>query len=529
MRRRLARWISPPAPRGDQRMYHAAKVSRLTAGWVAGETSADAELHSSLRNLRSRSRQLVRDAGYAKRAKVVVVNNVIGPGVGFQGAVSNRNGRLMDEVNDPIEREIEHWSRAENCHTGGRLHLADFERQAMGQVFEAGECVVRLHLRAFGASRVPLALEIIESERIADNFNQAPGPQANRVRMGVEVDEFDRPLAYWLRPGHPGDLHGTRANTERLLRVPADQILHLYVVDRWPQTRGEPWLHAAARKLNDLDGYSEAEIIAARNAACYMGFITSPDPDTPLTDERNATTGEAVTEMAPGLIQRLNPGENFASYTPTRPNAAFDGFLRAVLREIAGAVGTSYESLSRDYSQSNYSSSRLALLDDRDLWRVLQSWWIRAFRAPLHRLWMRQAVYARAVPVPIDEYVANPEKFEAARFKPRGWSWVDPTKEVAAYKEAVKAGFCTVADVIAATNGGQDLEDVLKARRQELDLMADLDLQFDTDPALEQQITAPAAPAAAAETGNDGEDATDTTTTSGEPGDEPARVYALRG
>jgi capsid protein len=125
--------------------------------------------------------------------------------------------------------------------------------------------------------------------------------------------------------------------------------------------------------------------------------------------------------------------------------------------------------------------------------------------------------------------VANPEKFEAARFKPRGWSWVDPTKEVAAYKEAVKAGFCTVADVIAATNGGQDLEDVLKARRQELDLMADLDLQFDTDPALEQQITAPAAPAAAAETGNDGEDATDTTTTSGEPGDEPARVYALRG
>jgi lambda family phage portal protein len=277
--------------------------------------------------------------------------------------------------------------------------------------------------------------------------------------------------------------------------------------------------------------FPTSAVSAARavNAACYMGFITSPDPDTPLTDERNATTGEAVTEMAPGLIQRLNPGENFASYTPTRPNAAFDGFLRAVLREIAGAVGTSYESLSRDYSQSNYSSSRLALLDDRDLWRVLQSWWIRAFRAPLHRLWMRQAVYARAVPVPIDEYVANPEKFEAARFKPRGWSWVDPTKEVAAYKEAVKAGFCTVADVIAATNGGQDLEDVLKARRQELDLMADLDLQFDTDPALEQQITAPAAPAAAAETGNDGEDATDTTTTSGEPGDEPARVYALRG
>ena len=44
---------------------------------------------------------------------------------------------------------------------------------------------------------------------------------------------------------------------------------------------------------------------------------------------------------------------------------------------LAAGCGPSYESLSRDYSQSNYSSSRLSLLDDRDLWRVLQQWWLR--------------------------------------------------------------------------------------------------------------------------------------------------------
>ena len=47
--------------------------------------------------------------------------------------------------------------------------------------------------------------------------------------------------------------------------------------------------------------------------------------------------------------------------------------MRFMLREIAAGTGVSYESLSRDYSQSNYSSSRLALIDDRDLWRVFQT------------------------------------------------------------------------------------------------------------------------------------------------------------
>lgn len=523
LRRRIAKMIAPRGPAGQRRMYHAAKQSRLTAGWYGAETSADAELHVSLRTLRGRSRQLVRDAGYATRAKVLVQNNVIGTGVGLQAHVRNQRGRMLDDVNASIEAAWDLWSRAEYVHTGGKLCFPDFERQLIGQIFEAGEVLVRVHQRAMPGSNVPLALELIEAERLADTYNLAADATRNRIRMGVEVDEYDRPIAYWLRGGHPGDLHEVRVAGEQLLRVPADQVYHLYVVDRWPQSRGEPWLHAAARRLNDLDSYSEAEIVAARTAACYMGFISSPDQDISLVDQTDPDTGEQITEMSPGLMQRLRPGEQFVGYTPTRPNTAVDGFMRAMLREIASSIGVSYESLSRDYAQSNYSSSRLALLDDRDLWRVLQQWWIRAFREPLHRRWLQAAVYARAIEaIPVDAYVANPRKFEAARFKPRGWSWVDPTKEVAAAKEAVKAGFCTTADVIAATNNGADLEDVLRARRQELDLMDELDLQFDTDPVAPPAPAPAAAPAAPAEPDDD-----DTPDDDEDDADSAARVYAL--
>ena len=151
-----------------------------------------------------------------------------------------------------------------------------------------------------------------------------------------------------------------------------------------------------------------------------------------------------------------------------------------MLREAAAGTDISYASLSGDYSQTNYSSSRLSLLDDRDVWRVLQQWWIRSFRMPLHKLWLSRAVMARAVNVPVSEYALDMAKFEAVKFKPRGWTWVDPTKEVTAFKEAIKGGLTTLTDVIAATADGRDIEDVITTRQREKQLLAEAGIEVDT-------------------------------------------------
>jgi lambda family phage portal protein len=297
--------------------------------------------------------------------------------------------------------------------------------------------------------------------------------------MGVETDAFRRPIAYWLRRLHPGEIRYNAQETDAVERIPADQIYHLRLVDRWPQTRAAPWLHAVLRKLNDVDGYSEAEIIAARAGASYMGIIET----TQDYGDRTETKNEREVNIEPGIVERLTPGEKFNFVNPNRPNSTMDPFMRFMLREIAAGTGVSYESLSRDYSQSNYSSSRLALLDDRDLWKVFQLWFIRNFRYPLHREWLQQAVLSRAIStIPIENYALDVQKYSAVRFKPRGWTWIDPQKEVEAYKEGIKSGFTTTTEVIALTGGGKDIEDVLDERRHELDLMRDKGLIFDTDP-----------------------------------------------
>ncbi len=475
--------------RNVTRIYSAARESRLTSDWTVSNGSADSELVTSLTKLRSRSRALIRDVSYAKRAQVIVVNNVIGSGIGMQAQVMTTRDTPAERVNDAIEEEWCEWAHAENCHTGGRLAFAHLERAAMAQVFATGECFIRKHYRPFGRSKVPYALELIEAERVADEFT-APylsAQNSNHVRMGIEVDEFYRPVAYFIRRRHPNEYRLSSATPDMIERVPADQIIHLAVVDRWPQTRGEPWMHAVARTFNDLAGYTEAEITRARVQASVPWTIETPEDSeswgTPSTDQGAEGDGSVEMEVEAGIAKRLNPGEKMNAPAPNSPNPALDPFVRYMLRELAAGTGPSYESLSRDYSQSNYSSSRLALLDDRDLWRFYQSWFICEFRHKIHREWLQAAVLARAIPgVTVEQYASEPRKFEAVLFKPRGWTWIDPTKEVEAYDQAVKSGYTTVTDVIAQTAGGQDIEDILTTRARELKMMKEAGLTFETSP-----------------------------------------------
>lgn len=515
-----------PSGKNRQRMYAAARSSRLRTEFGSTNTSANAELTSSLTALRARARQLVRDSAYAKRAKKIIVDNVIGTGIGVQAEVRSSREGLRGQVNKSIYDAWWKWCAASSSHTGGQLHFCDFERQAMGQVFEAGECVIRMHFTAFGNSRIPLALEIIEAERIADDFagvGQAAG--GNKIVQGIEVDTFYRPQAYWLKTLHPGETRIGLYETTNVERVPADQIIHLRIIDRWPQVRGEPWLHAVIGKLADINGYTEAEIVAARAGAMYFGTLETDEDTASLAEEQD--DGSYQLPLEPGMVEKLKPGEKLNFVAPNRPNAALDPFLRYMLREMAAGCGTSYESLSRDYSQSNYSSSRLALLEDRDTWRALQQWFIRTFRERLHAVWMQQATAAGAIQgLSFADFAGSPDKFGAVSFKPRGWSWVDPTKEVEAYSMAVKAGFTTVTSVIAESGGGKDMEEVLDERERELEEMEARDLVFDTSPEV-YAAPKPAAPATAAPVESTAEDSTE------DPPENtadrtPTRVVALR-
>jgi lambda family phage portal protein len=382
----------------------------------------------------------------------------------------------------------------------------------MGEVFAAGEAFIRLHRSAFGGGKIPLALELIEGERIADDY-EIKAPQGAQVTMGIEHDDFGRPLAYYIHKIHPNELRRTPGRQlDEIIRVPADQIIHLKMIDRWPQTRGEPWLHAAINQLNQLGEFHDSALIAARIGASKVGFFENPEGDPNALSDGTEADGTPSMTVEAGEFTQLPPGYKFQSWDPTYPNETFDPFTRAFLRGVsAGVPGLYYSGLSQDYSQANYSSERSATLDTRGTWRAVQQWWIRSFRVQLHREWMQAAMLARVIKgIDLMDYMNDRTRFDAVKFKPRGWGWVDPTKEVAAYKEAEKAGYITKTDVIAATAGGMDIEDVIATRRRELDMLKEAGITTDT--------TSEPAPAA---TPADPDDDDDNQATP------PARLFAL--
>jgi lambda family phage portal protein len=459
------------------RKFQGAVYDRLVSDWMASSNSLDADLRKDLKTLRQRARDLGQNNDYVRNALRVIENNVVGQGITMQASVRmRRGGRMDDAANSAIEASWAKWKRARYCHVAGILSFADIERLAIRSAAESGEVFIRMVRQAMGGGRVPLSLEVIEADRLDVDLNEVARNTGNDIRMGIERDQWGRPVAYHFRVQHPGDYPLATGTTDsRTVRVSADEVLHLYRVERPGQTRGFPWIASAIMRMHHLNGYTEAEVIAARAEACRMGFITSPEDDA-MQDV--TMDDQPVSNFEPGKIERLLPGETYQEAKPSRPGGQYEPFVRAMLRSMAAGIGVSYATLSRDYSESNYSSSRLSLLDDRDQWRVLQSWMIECFHRRVFEEWLDRAVLSGELQ--LAQYELNPAPFREVRWIPRGWQWVDPAKEMGAYKEAVRCGFTTLADVVAQQGG--DLEDLMQQRRRELDMAEALDLAFDTDP-----------------------------------------------
>ena len=507
MSKRKRKPSAPAATAPRRRAYEGAMVSRLTADWVTSSTSADAEIDGSLVRLRNRSRQLLRDNPYVQAARRAIVTNVIGRGIRMQSRVPmvRGAGRLDKPTNDRIDAWWRRYCRKEHIHAAGKLSFARILRQAMAAVPESGEVFIRLVSQEFGDSGTPLGVEILEADLCDEMHSAGPDAEGNEWRMGVQVDRWGRPVNYRFRTRHPGDVPGSVVYASK--DVPANQIIHLFIPERPGQTRGAPWFASSIKRMHHVAGFEEAEVVGKRARSSLMGFITSPEGELVGDDVQD---GERVSNFEPGVFKHLAAGESVTVPQLGNADTQYEAFLRPMLRALAAGSGVPYPTVSADYSQANYSSSRLERLEVLELWRSLQDWIIEDVCQVVFERAMAAAVAAGTLALP--GYDVAPDRYEAVKWFPRGWEFVDPQKEADAYVKMVRAGFKTQASVVAV--GGEDLEDMLVARAAEVERAEQLGLQFDTNPADDMQG---GAVNAEPETEDEAEDPADT-----DPDDDPS-------
>ncbi len=466
-----------PLPKKGRRMYAGAQTSRLTSNWIAGNSSADAEIKGSLKQLRQRARQIGRDNPYGRQAIRSIVSNVVGP-VGFkiQSQIKQQRGKKLDQkLNDIVENKFKRWGRADSCDVAGRLSWVEMQKLIVNSLVVDGEVFIRIIRKPFGRSSIPFSLQVMEADLLDTDYT-GKSSNGNIYRMGIEVDpDFNRPLNYCFLNKHPGDtLFPTRTGEKRHVIIPADEILHLFQQERPSQSRGVPAMASCLKALHHLDGYQEAVTIRSRAASSLMGFIQNSDGELQADEVYEE---ERVTQFEPGTFKYLNPNETVNIPDFDSPNGEFPEFMAAMLRSVAAGCGVSYESVSRDFSKTNYSSSRLSLLEDRSQYRSIQNYLIDNFHTRVFEAWLEMAVLSGNLN--LANYESDPDRYRSVRFIARGWSFIDPQKEIAAAKEAVKAGFKTQAQVIAEQGG--DIEELLPARADEVEKSKQLGLIFDTD------------------------------------------------
>lgn len=457
-----ARMTQPPA----RRNYAAAQVNRLTEGWTTVSGSANSDIHRSLDAVRARSRQLARDNEYVKYWLSMVATNVVGPtGFRFQARVYDQPGKPDTLANDAIEAALERLGRKGVFDATGKLSQTMLTRLAVLALARDGEVLIQMVRGKDAGNPFGIAFLLLDVDRLDTNLNRPAEGGVNAIRMGVELNAYGRPVAYHLKTAHPGELYQTSgvqgARHQRLL---AEDVIHEFIADRPEQVRGMPWAHAAMLRLNNLGGYEEAAVIAARVGASKMGFFTTPDGQGEVVStgtEDGTDTGALVMDADAGTFQSLPDGVQFTPFNPDYPTAMYADFVKANLRGTASGLGVAYHALANDLEGVSFSSIRSGTLTERDMWMMVQEWFAAAILDRIHAESLKAALAFGQVVLPNGSTLplSKIEKFMPHTWQGRRWEWVDPKSDIEADIAAINAGLKSPQSVAAKL--GLDYEDLL--------------------------------------------------------------------
>jgi lambda family phage portal protein len=431
------------------RGYAGAQNNRLTADWRATDLSADGEIKVALQVLRARARDLVLNNDYARRFIKLVGVNIVGPnGIVLQSKAVLPNGEPDVEARRIIEAAWWEWSAKANASADGRRAWRDIQRLAVQTVARDGEAIIRKVHKAGNPFR--FTLQMIEPDLLDHRLNQ-PLTGGNTIRMGIEYDQWGAPVAYHFATSSASD--AVTFSGKATMRVPASEIIHLYIEERVGQSRGVTWLHSAMARMRMTLGYEHAELVAARVSAEKMGFLTTEkDNDVQYEGDEKDSEGRPISQVEAGTVEVLPPGMKFESFDPTHPAGNFGPFVKANLRGIASGLGVSYNTLANDLEGVNYSSIRAGLLEERDLWMELQEWLIEHLCREVYAEWLPMAIVTGQIPFGMTDL----PRIKDAEWQARRWAWVDPMKDTLANIEAVNAGFKSRSMVIREAGNDPD-------------------------------------------------------------------------
>ena len=421
-----------------------------------------------------RARDAYRNNPWARRAIEATVSGAVSTGI--KPMLTSNNLPLKRRAQDAFLR----WT--DQCDFEGLRDFYGFEADLLRNVLIDGEALVVMSPTGSGA--VPLELKLLGPEYL-DRSRVLIG----KILDGIEYDAAGKRVAYWFYTQHPASFPNFQS-----VRVPAENVLHVFQPPAPGVPRGVSFLTPALPALHELQGFMEAELVRSRTASLFAGFVRTADGSNPLTDQNGQLT------LEPGSVSRLAPGEEVSFSTPPE-SKYFAPYVTTQLRGIASALNLPYEVFA-DVSMVTFASGREGLL----LWKrylemLVNHVMVFQFCRPIWDLWVRYALTMGVLDGSVEDY-------RSVRWVAPPLEMLDARAEVLGLQARVRNGFMSRSEAVNAT--GLDAEQVEQeihdenARADALGLVLDSDPRQTTAQGQEQPSEAAAdAPPPASTGGND--------------------------
>ena len=397
-------------------------------GWRPRRSGASANTDhaADATAMRARARALVQNVPYISRGLDSLVYNIIGTGITPRSLAANAS---------TVDKLWKDWVRVADA--DGRLDFNGLQGAAYRAMEQDGEVLIRLRTRrASDGLPVPLQLQLLEIDWLDGGKTGVNG--ANTITNGIEYDPLGRKVAFWLYDQHPGEMNVFMRRASSY-PVPADRIIHLYNPQRPGQGRGFTRLAPVITRVRDLQLYEDAELqrknletrlsVLASGDAASMSMTESADADTVRK------TGELGT-LASGGITQLPAGVNLTLVEPKAAPGYVD-YVKHQLHLIAAGMGVTYEMLTGDVKDTNFSSARVALLEFRRgaencQWTLL----IPNLLEPIWRAFIDNAVLANKLPQAVYDCDWSTPK----------WDYVNPEQDVKADLAEISGGLSSLSE-----------------------------------------------------------------------------------
>lgn len=327
-------------------------------------------------------------------------------------------------------------------------------------------------------------IQVVDPDRVDTPPEHAGDPN---VVMGRKLDRHGRRLGTYFKKKHPSEgWDGTSVDFEFVPRETwwgRPMSWHWFFKTRGGQPRGITALVTVLKPAIKIDSLDDSHIGAAALAAVMASYIkTTATPETVAEMLAPMGTGRSVTDMKLDHYEKskiqiggqrlpvLAPNDELKMESVQRSLADPTAFRNGFLRQFALALGVSFEQISNNFSDANYSAARAALLE---VWRGVisaRTLFTSHVASLVYSAVIEEAIEIGAVQLPpgAPPFQENRAAYTACTWTGPGMGWIDPLKEANAMLVRLQAKTST-RQKEAAANGDDYLEIFDQIEQEEIE------------------------------------------------------------